>query len=73
MKAYEDKFDAEKGLTMAIAKKALGNKGNYYEVIKKWAGNLMPGCGNVAEKNDENEKTVDKKPKKNVKPKNKKQ
>lgn len=50
VKAYEDKFDAEKGLTMAIAKKALGNKGNYYEVIKKWVGNLMPGCENVAEK-----------------------
>lgn len=29
-----DKFDSEKGL--AIAKKALGNKGNYYEVFKKW-------------------------------------
>lgn len=72
VKAYEDKFDAEKGLAMAIAKKALGNKGNYYEVIKKWVGDLMPRCEGVAEKNDENEKTVDKKPKKNVKPKNKK-
>lgn len=48
--AYEDKFDAEKGLTMAIAKKALGNKGNYYEVIKKWVGDLMPRCEGVAEK-----------------------
>lgn len=50
VKAYEDKFDAEKGLTMAIAKKALGNKGNYYEVIKKWVGDLMPGGEGVAEK-----------------------
>lgn len=50
VKAYEDKFDAEKGLTMAIAKKALGNKGNYYEVIKKWVGDLMPRCEGVAEK-----------------------
>lgn len=32
------------------AKKALGNKGNYYEVIKKWVGDLMPRCEGVAEK-----------------------
>jgi hypothetical protein len=31
-----DKFDPEKGLAMAIAKKALGNKGNYCDKIKKW-------------------------------------
>lgn len=31
-----DVFDPEKGLAMAIAKKALGNQGNYYEVFKKW-------------------------------------
>lgn len=29
-------FNPEKGLAMAIAKKALGNQGNYYETIKKW-------------------------------------
>ena len=29
-------FDPEKGLAMAIAKKAMGNQGNYYEVFKKW-------------------------------------
>ena len=29
-------FDPEKGLAMAIAKKALGNKGNYFNKIKKW-------------------------------------
>jgi hypothetical protein len=29
-------YDPEKGLAMAITKKALGNKGNYFEVIKKW-------------------------------------
>lgn len=28
-------FDPEKGLAMAITKKALGNEGNYFEVIKK--------------------------------------
>ena len=31
-----DVYDPEKGLDMAIAKKALGNQGNYYEVFKKW-------------------------------------
>lgn len=31
-----DEFDPEKGLAMAIAKKALGNKGNYFETIKKY-------------------------------------
>ena len=29
-------FDPEKGLAMAIVKKALGNEGNYFETIKKW-------------------------------------
>lgn len=29
-------FDPEKGLAMAIAKKVLGNKGNYYNEFKKW-------------------------------------
>ena len=32
----EDIFDPEKGLTMAITKMALGNKGNYFNEIKKW-------------------------------------
>ena len=37
MKCQENDFyDPEKGLTMAIAKKALGNQGNYYNEIKKW-------------------------------------
>lgn len=37
VKAQNDEpFDAEKGLAMAIAKKALGNQGNYFETIKKW-------------------------------------
>lgn len=31
-----DKFDPEKGLAMAISKKALGNEGNYYNHVKKW-------------------------------------
>lgn len=31
-----DVFDPEKGLAMAIAKKALGNTGKYYDMFKKW-------------------------------------
>lgn len=36
VKAENEEFDPEKGLAMAIAKKVLGNKGNYYETFKKW-------------------------------------
>lgn len=31
-----DIFDPEKGLAMAITKKALGNNGHYFETVKKW-------------------------------------
>jgi hypothetical protein len=31
-----DIYDPEKGMAMAIAKKYLGNKGNFNEVFKKW-------------------------------------
>lgn len=41
VKAQEDEtFDPEKGLAMAIAKKSLGNKGNYFNQIKKWTENF---------------------------------
>lgn len=36
VKAENEPFDPEKGLAMAISKKALGNQGNYYETFKKW-------------------------------------
>lgn len=36
VKSYLDDYDPEKGLAMAIAKKSLGNEGNYYNVFKKW-------------------------------------
>ena len=36
VKAHLDNYDPEKGLAMAIAKKSLGNEGNYYNVFKKW-------------------------------------
>ena len=32
----DDEFDPEKGLAMAIVKKAYGNKGNYCNKLKKW-------------------------------------
>lgn len=31
-----DKFDPEKGMAMAISKKALGNSGSYYDEFKEW-------------------------------------
>lgn len=31
-----DNFDPEKGLALAIAKRFMGNKGNYYNEFKKW-------------------------------------
>lgn len=31
-----DKYDPEKGFAMAIAKKALGNKGNYYSIFREF-------------------------------------
>lgn len=35
-KVKDEIFDPEKGLSMAIAKKVFGNKGNYYNEFKKW-------------------------------------
>lgn len=32
----DDKFDKEVGLTVCIAKKALGNRSNFDKVFKKW-------------------------------------
>lgn len=32
----DDVYDPEKGLAMAICKKVFGNKGNYFNVFKKW-------------------------------------
>lgn len=36
VKCKNEKFDPEKGLAMAVSKKMLGNKGNYYNIFKKW-------------------------------------
>lgn len=37
-----DMYDPEKGLAMAISKKALGNQGNYYKQIDKWMKTYRP-------------------------------
>ena len=36
VKTDREPFDKEKGLAMAISKKYLGNKGNYFNTFKKW-------------------------------------
>lgn len=36
VKCHDEQFDKEKGLAMAIVKKLLGNKGNYFNLIKKY-------------------------------------
>ena len=36
VKCDNEAYDPEKGLAMAISKRALGNKGNYFETFKKW-------------------------------------
>ena len=38
VKAENEPFDPEKGLAMAIAKRALGNNYGYYDVFKKYVG-----------------------------------
>ena len=36
VKCKGEDYDPEKGLAMCICKRVLGDKGNYYEVFKKW-------------------------------------
>lgn len=36
VKAYNEDYDPEKGLAMCILKKVYGNKGRYFNNIKKW-------------------------------------
>lgn len=36
VKCNGEDYDPEKGLAMCISKKMFGDKGNYYEVFKKW-------------------------------------
>lgn len=44
VKAQDEDFDPEKGLAMAISKKALGNQGNYCNEIKKWVEKWTSEC-----------------------------
>lgn len=41
VKAHNEAYDPEKGLAMAIAKKALGNDRGYYKTFQKWSGKFM--------------------------------
>lgn len=43
-----DRYDPEKGFAMAVAKKMFGNKGNYYEVFKKY----VPVTDYIVDKKD---------------------
>ena len=36
VKCHNEDFDPEKGLAMAISKRALGDEGNYYKQFRKW-------------------------------------
>lgn len=36
VKAVNEEYDPEKGIAMAFVKKMFGNKGNYFNNIKKW-------------------------------------
>ena len=54
MNGKDKKFDPEKGLAMAIAKKCLGNKGNYYNTFTKFLPEEKVGKKS-AKKGDKNE------------------
>lgn len=47
VKCKNEKFDPEKGLAMAFSKKMLGNKGNYYNVFKKWLPEEKPSNATI--------------------------
>lgn len=48
VKADKEEFDPEKGLAMAISKKILGNKGNYFDIFKKWIKKYKPSPSKAA-------------------------
>lgn len=43
--AESEVFDEEKGLAMAISKRVLGNKDDYYNEFKKWLPRIEVPCG----------------------------
>ena len=54
-----DIFDPEKGLAMVIAKKACGNKGNYYNGFKKWLPKEPVGKEEIIYKPEKHEDTIE--------------
>ena len=54
-----DIFDPEKGLAMAIAKKACGNTGNYYNGFKKWLPKNQVGNEEIIYEPEKHEDTVE--------------
>ena len=36
VRADDEPYDMEKGFAMAIIKKIMGNKGNYFDLFKRW-------------------------------------
>lgn len=52
VKCENEEFDPEKGLAMTITKKALGNKYEYYNVVKKW---LKKAPKTMKKQGDDNE------------------
>lgn len=44
VKCENEEYDPEKGLAMAISKKALGNQGNYYNTFSKWLAKYDEEC-----------------------------
>ena len=54
-----DIFDPEKGLAMVIAKKACGNKGNYYNGFKDWLPKESVGNEEIIYKPEKCEDTVE--------------
>lgn len=42
-----DIYDPEKGMAMAISRKALGDRGSYYNVFEKWLGKYDKQCEEV--------------------------
>lgn len=47
VKCKNEKFDPEKGLAMAFSKKMFGNKGNYYNIFKKWLPEEKPSNSSI--------------------------
>lgn len=47
VKCNNEGFDHEKGLAIAFSKKMFGNKGNYYNVFKKWLPEEKPSNSTI--------------------------